>query len=322
MIVLADVLAAARRLRPYLSPTPLRAYPLLDAEVGHGIRVHVKHENHQPTGAFKVRNALAMVTALPETARRRGLIAATRGNHGLGVAHAGQVLGAPVTICVPHGNNPEKNDAMRALGAELIEEGRDYDEAVVVADRLVRERGMTLVHSTNDPGVIAGAGTMTLEMLQQQPDLDALVIAVGGGSQAVGAIVVGRAFRPELPIYAVQAERACAIHDSWHAGRAIPGASADTFADGLATRGVYEMTFPSLRAGLAGFITVSEAELAAAVRIALRATHNLVEGAGAGGLAGLRKLAPALAGKRVGIVFSGGNIDELTLRRILTGEIG
>ncbi len=321
MIAIADVLAAQRRIRPYLPPTPFRPYPLLDEAVGHGIRVLVKHENHQPTCAFKVRNGLAVVTALPDDARRRGVVAATRGNHGLGLAYAGRLLGVPVTICVPRGNNPEKNDAMGALGATLVEDGRDYDEAVTVAERLVSERGLVMVHSTNDAHVIAGAGTMALEMLTEAPDVDALVMAVGGGSQAVGAIVVARALRPGLPIYGVQAARASAIHDSWHAGRALPGASADTFADGLATRGVYEATFPALREGLAGFVTCTEVELADAIRVALRATHNLVEGAGAAGLAGLRKLAPKLAGKRVGIVFSGGNIDEATLRRVLSGEL-
>ncbi len=321
MIAIADVLAAQRRIRPYLPPTPFRPHPLLDEAVGHGIRVLVKHENHQPTCAFKVRNGLAVVTALPDDARRRGVVAATRGNHGLGLAYAGRLLGVPVTICVPRGNNPEKNDAMGALGATLVEDGRDYDEAVTVAERLVSERGLVMVHSTNDAHVIAGAGTMALEMLTEAPDVDALVMAVGGGSQAVGAIVVARALRPGLPIYGVQAARASAIHDSWHAGRALPGASADTFADGLATRGVYEATFPALREGLAGFVTCTEVELADAIRVALRATHNLVEGAGAAGLAGLRKLAPKLAGKRVGIVFSGGNIDEATLRRVLSGEL-
>src|SRR5262249_40475121 len=128
--------------------------------------------------------------------------------------------------------------------------------------------------------------------------------------------------RPGLPVYGGQAARAAAIHDSWHAGRPIPGASADTFADGLATRGVYDLTFAALREGLAGFIVVSEADMAAAIRLALRATHNVLEGAGAAGLAGLIRLAPELAGKRVAIVFSGGNIDEATLRKVLAGEVG
>jgi threonine dehydratase len=249
------------------------------------------------------------------------VVAATRGNHGQALAWAGRILGIPIVLCVPRGNNPEKNEAMRGFGAEVIEQGDDYDSSVQVADRLVRERGMTLVHSTNHREVIAGAGTMTLEILEQQPDLDALVLAVGGGSQSVGAMTVARALRPELRVYGVQAERAAAIHDSWHKGRPLTGYTANTFADGLATRAVYEMTFPALREGLAGFVKVNEAEIADAIRVLLRTTHNLAEGAGAVGLAGLLALRELLAGKAVGICLSGGNIDQETLRRVASREI-
>jgi threonine dehydratase len=248
-------------------------------------------------------------------------VAATRGNHGLGVACAGALHGAPVTICVPRGNNPEKNEGMRGYGATLIEEGRDYDESVAVAERLVRERGLTLVHSTNDARVLAGAATLTLEMLREAPDLDALVVAVGGGSQAVGALTVARTLRPGLPVYGVQAAGAAAAHDSWHAGKPVPKDSADTFADGLATRSVYAMTFGALRQGLAGFVTVTDGQIAEAIRLLLRTTHNLAEGAGAAGLAGLLGLRNVLAGKRVGIIVSGGNIDRATLARVVNGEI-
>src|SRR5215470_18083171 len=257
-VTLQDVLNARERIRGTLAPTPFRSYPPLDEQVGYGIRVLVKHENHQPTQAFKARNGLAALSVLGEAERKRGVVGATKGNHGQGLAWAGQILGIPVVLCVPRGNNPEKNEAMRGFGAEVIEQGDDYDSSVLVAERLVRERGMTLVHSTNHREVIAGAGTMTLEMLEQQPDLDALVLAVGGGSQAVGAMAVARAMRPELRVYGVQAERAPAIHDSWHKGRPLTGYTASTFADGIKTRSVYELTFPALREGLAGFIKVSE----------------------------------------------------------------
>ncbi|HZS40882.1 MAG TPA: pyridoxal-phosphate dependent enzyme, partial [Polyangia bacterium] len=176
-------------------------------------------------------------------------------------------------------------------------------------------------HSTNNRQVIAGAGTLTLELLAEQPRLDALVVAVGGGSQAVGALTVARALRPELPVYGVQAERASAIHDSFHARAPMAKSSADTFADGLATRNTYPMTFGALCEGLAGFVVASEAELAEAVRLLVRATHNLAEGAGAAGLAGLLKLSATLAGKRVGIILSGANIDEKTLRAIVSHEL-
>ena len=320
-ITFADVLAARERIRPHLPRTPLRGYGPLDEAMGHGVRVLVKHENHNPTNSFKVRNGLSVMTDLPEDVRRRGVVAATRGNHGLGVAWAGRIVGAPVHICVPVGNNPEKNEALRGLGATLYEEGRDYDESVLVMKRLVRDQGLHMIHSTNDPRVIAGAATLTLEILEEAPDLDALVLAVGGGSQAVGALTVVRERRPGIRVYGVQAERASAAHDSWHAGRPLSTPTADTFADGLATRNVYELTFPALQAGLAGFVTVGEAEIAAALRIVLRTTHNLVEGAGAAGLAGLIRLAPRIEGRTVGIVLSGGNIDAVTLRRVLNGEI-
>ena len=316
-----EVLEARDRIRPYLTPTPLRRYATLDAAVGHGIEVWVKHENHNPTNSFKARSALSALTALPAERKARGVVAASSGNHGLGVAWAGSLLGIPATICVPVGNNPEKNEGIRGFGAELVEEGRDYDESVAVADRIVRERDAALIHGTNDRHVIAGAATLSLEILEEKADTDSMVVAVGGGSQAVGALTVARQLHPGLPVFAAQAEKASAAHDSYHAGRPLSCASAETFADGLATRNVYAMTFEALRVGLADFVTVSEAEIAEALRLLLRTTHNLAEGAGAAGLAGLRKLGGLLSGKRVAIILSGGNIDEATLRRVLERRI-
>ncbi|HEY3808216.1 MAG TPA: pyridoxal-phosphate dependent enzyme [Kofleriaceae bacterium] len=314
MITWEDVVAARARIAPYLTPTPLRSYAPLDAEVGAGIRVLVKHENHLPTNAFKARNAMSVMTALSADQRRRGVIAATRGNHGAGLAWAGQTLGVPVVICVPIGNNPEKNAAMIGFGAELIEIGRDYDEAAQHASRLAAERGLHVAHSTNDANVIAGAATLWAEVFEQATP-DACVVAVGGGSQAVGAIVARR--ERTIPIYGVQAAGASAIHDSWHAKERRTVAIADTFADGLATRATYDATWPALRDGLAGFVTAPDPDIAAAIRMLLRTTHNLAEGAGAAGLAGLIALRDRLAGKTVAIVLSGSNIDIDTLRRVL-----
>jgi threonine dehydratase len=318
-ITFEDIAAARARIAPHLPVTPLRSYPELDAATG--ARVLVKHENHLPTNAFKARNAVSFMTALPAEQRARGVIAATRGNHGAGIAWAGARLGVPAVICVPHGNNPEKNAAIRGHGAELVEAGRDYDEAVEVATRIMRERGLVMAHSTNDPTVIAGAGTLSAELCEQAGELDAIVVGVGGGSQAVGAIVATRALRPGVAVYGVQARGAAAIHDSWHAGARLTTDRADTFADGLATRATYDLTWPALQGGLAGFVAVSDAELADAVRLLLRTTHNLAEGAGAAGLAGLLRLRAELAGKTVAIVLSGANIDAATLRRIVTGEL-
>jgi threonine dehydratase len=309
-----DVCDARERIRKWLDPTPLATYRELDRETG--ARVLVKHEERNPTRSFKARNGLAVLTAWGPGP---GVVAATRGNHGLGVAWAGSRLNVPVTICVPRGNSPAKNAAIRELGAELVEEGRDYDESVLTMRRLVQERGLREVHSTNEPLVIAGAGTMTLEIAEQADRLDAMVVAVGGGSQAVGALTVLRALRPDVKVYGVQAAGAAAIHDSWSARTPLTRPSASTFADGLATRMSYELTFPALCAGLQDFVTVSDAEIAAALRTLRRITGTTPEGAGAAGLAGLLKL--GLSRRTVAIVISGANIDADVLRCVLEGHL-
>jgi threonine dehydratase len=285
------------------------------------VRAHVlvKHEEENPTHSFKARNGLSVLTALNADEKERGVVAATRGNHGLGLAWAGRQLAVPVTICVPLGNSETKNTMIRDLGAELIEEGRDYDESVFVMNRLVEERGLRAVHSTNEPLVIAGAATLTLEIVEQAEALDAIVLAVGGGSQAVGALTVVRELCPHVSVYGVQAAAASAIHDSWHAKTPLTKPSADTFADGLATRMTYAMTFPALCEGLTDFVTVTETEIADAIRLLHETAETNAEGAGAAGLAGLRKL--GLAGKRVAIVVSGSNIDDELLRRVLDGSL-
>ena len=314
-----DVLAARTRLRPYLDPSPVRHYPPLDELVGHGIRVLVKHENHLPTGSFKVRNGTSSITALSDEQAARGVIAATTGNHGLGLAWSGAQRGISVTICVPCGNNPEKSAAIRGLGATLIEVGASYDETVAACRALAERDGKTLIHSTNHHGVIAGAATMTAEFLEQVPELDAVIIALGGGSQAVGAAVVRNALKPGLAVYAVQSIGASAQHDAWHDGVPRTGAPVRTFAEGIATGATYDLTFPALRDGLEDFVLVSEAAIAQGVRDLWRITHNLAEGSGATGLAGLHVLAPRLAGRTVGIVMCGGNLDAARAVTVLAG---
>ena len=320
-ITFDEVLQARERLAPYLTTTPLRHYPLLDAQLGNGISLLVKHENHQPTCSFKVRNGLSFVTAMNAQERAHGVVAASTGNHGQGIAYAASLLDVRATICVPVGNNPEKGAAMRSWGAEVVEEGRDYDESVQAMLRIARERQATVAHSTNDKRIVAGAATMTLEMLEQSGGLDAIVIAIGGGSQSVGALTVARELAPKMKVYGVQTAGAAAIHDSWHAGVPRAGAKADTFAEGVATRTPYALTFATLVEGLEDFVTVTDAELAETIRMLLRTTHNLVEGAGAVGVAGAIKLRERLEGKRVGVIFSGANLDTAALRRILNREI-
>ena len=320
-ITFGDVLAARERLSPYLVATPLRHYPLLDEFIGGGTSLLIKHENHQPTCSFKVRNGLSFLTSLSADERSRGVVAASTGNHGQGIAYAASLLGVRATICVPVGNNPEKGAAMRSWGATVHEEGRDYDESVGVMQRIARAEGRVVAHSTNDRNVVAGAATMSLEMLEQSGGLDAIVIAVGGGSQSVGALTVARELAPALQVYGAQAAGAPAIHDSWQQRKPVQTSKADTFAEGVATRQPYALTYATLCEGLAGFTTVTDAELAEAIRLILKLTHNLVEGAGALGVAAALKLKEQLRGKRVGVIFSGANIDSTVLRRILNGEL-
>src|SRR5688572_10924268 len=320
-ITLDDVGHARTRIAPFLTPTPLRGYPQLDALMATGTSLLIKHENHQPTGSFKARNGLSFVTGLSADERARGVVAASTGNHGQGIAYGASLLGVRAAICVPVANNPEKNAAMRGWGATVIEEGRDYDESVEVMLRVAREQNMAVAHSTNDRRIIAGAATMTLEILEQSGGLDAMVISVGGGSQSVGALTVARELAPTLKVYGAQAAGAPAIHDSWHAGTPLSTEQAKTFAEGVATRQPYSLTFATLLEGLAGFVTVTDAEIAETIRLILTLTHNLVEGAGALGLAAALKLRDELKGMRVGVIFSGGNLDTKVLERILGGEL-
>jgi threonine dehydratase len=319
-VTLADIEAAATRIRPHLDlcPTPARSYPALDRAVGHGVRVIVKHEHMLPTGAFKVRNGLSSVTALTTEARARGIVGASTGNHGLGLAYAAARLGCRATICVPSGNNPAKNQAIRDLGATLHEAGANYDDAVLEAQRIAAEHGATLVHGVNDREVIAGAGTLTLELLAQEPALDALVIAIGGGSQAVGALAMANAVRTQLAVYGVSSTGAPTQHDAWHAGVRLPAAqSVTTFAEGIATRTTYDLTWPALRDGLTNFVMVPDTEIADGMRVLLDTTRQLPEGAAGAGLAGVRRLASRHEGGTIGMIFCGGNVDAATITRVL-----
>lgn len=316
-----DVVSAAERISPFLQETPLRTYPALNRAVG--CCVLVKHESFQPTGAFKVRNALAALTLLSRDERLRGVVAATCGNHGIGLAFAGRQLGVPVTVCVPKGNSRMKNEVIDAFGARLVEVGEDYDEAVeFVADLADRER-MRSVHATNDAGVLAGAATITLEALNQAKsigrNIHGMFFAVGGGSQAVGALTVLSAENLSIPVIGVQAANAPAIHDLFHSIEPTATTASETIADGIATRNTYEMTFDALKHRLDDMLEVSEAQIAEAVRLVLSTTHSLVEGAGAVGLAGLRQAAKQFRDKTVLIVLTGANIDSCTLRRFLSG---
>jgi threonine dehydratase len=311
---LKDVYEARPRVYRVVRPTPLMRHPLLAAETG--LDIFVKHENHNPTGAFKVRGGVNLVGSLaPED--RRGVITATTGNHGQSIALACQREGVPCTIVTPAGNNPEKNAAMRALGAELIEFGRDFDEARERVEQLQHDRGLRYVHSANEPLLIAGVATYALEIFDELPDVEVILVPIGAGSGACGCAIVRTGLGSRAKVVGVQAERADAFTRSWKGDARVVGDSAATFAEGMATRVTFDLPFGILKRELDDIVTLSEDELAEGVRIALRATHNLAEGAGAASLMAAVKLRDQLAGKKVVCVMSGGNIDRATLARIL-----
>jgi threonine dehydratase len=313
-----DVYLARRRLQGVLAPTPLMLHPLLAAELG--CDVYVKHENHNPTGAFKVRGGVNLVSTFDDETRRLGVVTASTGNHGQSIAFACQRAGVPCRIYVPVGNNPEKNAAMRALGASVVEHGRDFDEARLEVERLVRERGLRYVHSANEPLLIAGVGTYALEIFEALPEADAVFVPIGGGSGASGLVTVRDGLGAKADIIGVQAERADAFARSWRGPGRVVGDSADTFAEGMATRVTFDLPFGILKRGLKDIVTLTEAELEDGVRLALRATHNLAEGAGAAPIAAAWKRRSELAGKTIVCVMSGGNLDTQMLRRILTAS--
>ena len=312
---LADVYTARPRVARVVRPTPLMRHPLLDAECG--LDILVKHENHNPTGAFKVRGGVNLVGSLSPD-ERRGVVTATTGNHGQSIALACQREGVPCTIVTPIGNNPEKNAAMRAYGAELIECGRDFDEARERVEQLQHDRGLRYIHSANEPALVAGVGTYALEIFEEQPETDVILVPIGGGSGACGCAIVRTGLGSRAKVIGVQAERADAFARSWKGPARVVGESADTFAEGMATRVTFDLTFGILKQQLDDIVSLAEDELADGVRLALRATHNLAEGAGAASLAAAIKLRDRLAGKKVVCVMSGGNIDRATLTRILT----
>jgi threonine dehydratase len=309
---LDDVRAACARVYPFIQPTPLLRHPLLEAESG--LDLLVKHENHNPTGSFKIRGGLNLVGQLSPDERRRGVISATTGNHGQSIALACRREGVPCTIVTPVGNNPEKNAAMRAYGAEVLEHGRDFDEARERVEQLQAERGLRYVHSANEPLLVAGVGTLALELFEAQPDIDVVLLPIGGGSGASGCGIVRTGLGSRAEVIGVQAEGSDAFARSWRTGSRVVGERAATFAEGMATRVTFDLTFEILRKELDDVVTLTEAELADGVRLALRATHNLAEGAGAAPLAAAMKLRDRLAGRKVACVMSGGNIDAATLR--------
>lgn len=300
--------------REVLPVTPLMRHPLLVDALS--VEVWVKHENHLPTGSFKVRGGLNYMAHLDEAARAKGVVTATRGNHGQSIAMAAQRLGVRCVVLVPHGNNPEKNAAMKAYGAELVEHGKDYDESREKVGDYTAE-GLTFIHSSNEPLLIAGVGTYWLEIVDALPELDVAVVPIGGGSGACAAISVLRALKPEVRIIGVQAANAPCVYKSWKEGRLVSTDSANTIADGLATRVPFELPYEMLREGIDDIVLVTEEEILDSMRLLLSTTHNLAEGAGASAFAAIGKLRDEFQGKKVVGVMTGGNVDRATLKRVL-----
>jgi threonine dehydratase len=311
---LADVLEARRRIALHLRPTPLYGYARLDELVG--AQVFVKHENHQPVGAFKVRGGVNLLSQLSAEERERGVIAASTGNHGQSIAFAARLFGVPATICVPEEANPVKVAAMQGLGAKLVFHGRDYDEARVRCERLGAEHGYRYVHSGNEPFLIAGVATETLEILEDNPEIDVVIVPIGGGSGAAGACIVAKAVKPSLRVIGVQSEAAPTAYRSWRERRLVEDRM-ETFAEGLATRTAFELPQQILWQWLDEFVLVSDDEIRSAQALMIEATRNLVEASGAASLAAAIKLRHQLIGKRIALILSGGNASREQLLDVL-----
>ena len=318
LFTLDELAAATATVRSYVPPTPAYAWPLLAEQVG--ATVVVKHENHTPTGSFKARGGLVYVDALCRADRKlKGLVTATRGNHGQSVALAAARNGVPVVIVVPEGNSREKNAAMQAFGGELVTGGKDFDESRAIAAQIQNERGYHFVPSFHRD-LVKGVATYALELFKRFDDLDVVYVPIGMGSGICGVISVRDLLGLKTEIVGVVGENAPAFALSFAAGQPVPTNSARTFADGVACRDPQADAFAIVKTGAARVVTVSEDEIAEAIRIYYTTTHNLAEGAGAAPLAALLKEKARYAGKRAGLILSGGNIDMPLFAQVLRGE--
>jgi threonine dehydratase len=318
LFTLDELAAAAAIVRRLVPPTPAYAWPLLKARIG--AEVVVKHENHTPTGSFKARGGLVYVEALCRGgAKPKGLVTATRGNHGQSIALAAARNGIAAVIVVPEGNSPEKNAAMEACGGQLVTAGKDFDESRAVAAQIQAQRGYHFVPSFHRD-LVKGVATYALELFESFADLDVVYVPIGMGSGICGLITVRDLLGLDTEIVGVVAENAPAFALSFEVGHPVPTNSARTFADGMACRDPQPEAFDIIRQGAARVVRVGEADIAEAIRIYYTATHNLAEGAGAAPLAALLKEKARYAGKRAGLILTGGNIDMPVFAQVLAGE--
>lgn len=314
-----DVLEARRLISRHLSRTPLYPYPALSERLG--CQIYVKHENHQPIGVFKVRGGLNLMARVTEEERRRGVITASTGNHGQSIAYAARLFGVRAIVAMPERANPDKVDAMRRMGAEVIFHGKDFDEAREHVEMLAERHGYRYIHSANEPLLIAGVGTIGLEILEDLPEVETIIVPVGGGSQASGIALVVKALSPQTQVIGVQSDAAPAVYLSWKAGTPQRTDFMKTFAEGLATRQGFELTVNILHQNLTDFVLVSDDEIRRAVVWMLAYTHNLAEPAGAAALAAAIKLKEHLRGRKVVVILSGANITVASLQEILSRRI-
>lgn len=315
---LHDVYRARQVVNRFLAPTPLLQPPALAERLG--CDLFVKCENLQPIGAFKVRGGLYLLDQLLPEERARGVITASTGNHGQSIAYAARAFGATATIYVPERANPLKVAAMRRLGAEVVFAGDDFQSSFDAAREAAAAQGATFVHPANEPRLIAGVATYTLEILEAVPDLDLLIIPIGGGSGASGACLAGKTISPRLRVIGVQATGAPAVHDSWHRHELLTFDQAETFAEGIATRAAYALPMSVFWQHLDDIRLVSDAELRRAMLTFLETTGMLAEGAGAAPLAAAYAMRHELANLKVAVVLSGGNLTLDALSEALAME--
>ncbi len=309
-----DVLLAQRQIRPYLSRTPLHSYPAINTLLG--TAAYIKHENYQPVGAFKVRGGINLISQLSPQERENGVIAASTGNHGQSVAYAAQLFGVKARIVVPEAANPGKVAAMQGMGAEVIFHGARYDEARLYCETLAHERGYRYIHSGNEPLLIAGVATGILEMLEDEPRLEVIIVPIGGGSGAAGACIAAKAINPAIRVIGVQSDASPAAYQSWRQHRLVEAPNR-TFAEGLATATAFDLPQAILWDRLDDFLLVRDEEILQAMVWMIERAHTLAEGAGAAPLAAAYRLRDELHGKRVGLVCSGGNTSLEHLRQAL-----
>ena len=302
---LRDVLEARKTIAQYVVRTPLHSYPALSQLLGAEVRL--KHENYQVLGSFKARGGINLLAHMAQDERSRGVITASSGNHGQSIAFACKVFGTRAIVGLPEGANPLKVEAIRNLGAEVIFHGRNFDEAREHCERLAKEEGYRYVHAVNEPLLVAGVATETLEIIEEFPDVEAIFVPMGGGSGAAGACIVAKAVNPQIKVIAVQSADAPAGYLSWK-NRRLTEAPMETTAEGLATGMGYDLTQGILWDLLDDFLLVADREIIQAVAILIEKAHTLAEGAGAASLAGAIKYMEELKGKKVALVVSGGNI--------------